>query len=349
MINYSLSYRNVKVNDLDDGGNKQYDSAGNLLKKTVQKAYAKAQSIDLLKTQDFCKAIAASGAYSTADILSIVAVLGKKIEQQVRMGIRVYCSFLGNFYPCVSSKGVENMKDFSPSAHIRKAYIGWVRPAEMKQLSGVTYNNVPTKDMSAALREANREALTSATLDQNDTTRNVAQTLDLIRTTYLLTVGVAEGMQSKGSTDGSGTYRHGTLVSIRAIPADGYAFTKWSDGCRDATRTVTVTAARTLNASFADEPNVSGTELCNEDGSALSAGNSVESIRLNFTGTPPQSGALTLVKVGADGTETTVSDADYSPCESGYGCFDFSAPYLMQAGTYRVLKNDVVILEWRLA
>lgn len=346
MINYSLSYRNVKVADLDEDGQKQYDANGDVIRKTVQKAYATAQSIDTLTNDEFCKAVAAMGAYSKADIMSIVTVLAKSIVEQVKLGQRIYLGELGNFYPSLSSKGVEDANKFTPTAHIRKAYVGWVRPAEMRELDKVTYNLVATRVAETAISKANKSALASATLTQSDATQTAAENLELIRTMHQLTVSVASGMEAKGSVTGGDTYRHGSVVTVKAIPAAGYAFTKWSDGKRNAERVVTVNSAKTLTASFADDPLVKGTKLCNEDGSDLTAGVSVESIRLDITGNPPQTGALTLVKVGADGTETTVSGADYSPCESGYGCFDFSAPYLVEAGMYRVLKNDVMVLEW---
>ena len=53
-----------------------------------------------------------------------------------------------------------------------------------------------------------------------------------------------------GSVSGAGTYDTGSSVEITATPDSGYTFTSWSDGSTDATRTVTVSSATSLTASF---------------------------------------------------------------------------------------------------
>ena len=46
------------------------------------------------------------------------------------------------------------------------------------------------------------------------------------------------------------TVAAGTEVTIKAIANTGYSFSSWSDGNTSATRTITLTENKTLNASF---------------------------------------------------------------------------------------------------
>ena len=67
-----------------------------------------------------------------------------------------------------------------------------------------------------------------------------------IPTQYALSLTAGTG----GSVSGGGTYDTGSSVDITATPDSGYTFTSWSDGSTDATRTVTVSSATSLTASF---------------------------------------------------------------------------------------------------
>lgn len=67
---------------------------------------------------------------------------------------------------------------------------------------------------------------------------------------YSLNISSAD--TSKGTVDTSvnKSYSEGSRVNIKATPASGYVFDKWSDGNTSATRTVTMNANTTLVASF---------------------------------------------------------------------------------------------------
>lgn len=67
-------------------------------------------------------------------------------------------------------------------------------------------------------------------------------------TQYKLTVTSANA--SQGSVTGGGTYNSGASATIKATPASGYQFDKWSDGSTSAQRTITVTKDQTLTATF---------------------------------------------------------------------------------------------------
>lgn len=57
---------------------------------------------------------------------------------------------------------------------------------------------------------------------------------------------------SNGKTTGSGIYKNGTAVTIKAIPNAGYHFVKWSDENTNAERNFVITADVKLEAIFSN-------------------------------------------------------------------------------------------------
>ena len=80
---------------------------------------------------------------------------------------------------------------------------------------------------------------------------------------YSLNISSAD--TSKGTVDTSvnKSYSEGSRVNIKATPASGYVFDKWSDGNTSASRTVTMNANTTLVASFKEQ--TSGGDQSGED------------------------------------------------------------------------------------
>ena len=68
--------------------------------------------------------------------------------------------------------------------------------------------------------------------------------------TYTLTVTAGTG----GTVSGGGTYNYGATATLKATASSGYHFVKWSDGNRNASRTVTVTGNATYTATFERDP-----------------------------------------------------------------------------------------------
>ena len=66
------------------------------------------------------------------------------------------------------------------------------------------------------------------------------------------TLIVLSNDESKGSVTGSGTYTHGTEVTVTATPTAGNRFDHWSDGSLFSSRTVTMTSDLTLTAAFVE-------------------------------------------------------------------------------------------------
>lgn len=87
--------------------------------------------------------------------------------------------------------------------------------------------------------------------------------------TVTLTVSPA----GAGTVTGGGQYDSGASVNIKATPASGYHFVKWSDNITSATRTVTVNSDLTLQAIFAaDAPQGGGEDEDNPGGGGGSEG-----------------------------------------------------------------------------
>ena len=72
------------------------------------------------------------------------------------------------------------------------------------------------------------------------------------------TVSVTASPEGGGSVSGGGSYNHGESCTVRATPADGYAFTNWTDDgdvvSEDANYTFAVTGNRNLVANFEELP-----------------------------------------------------------------------------------------------
>lgn len=78
---------------------------------------------------------------------------------------------------------------------------------------------------------------------------NVSLVAQFLVNTY--SVDVVSGNPAIGSASGSGTYNHGTPLTITATPMYGYRFSQWSDGNTDNPRLVLVTQNVTYTAQFA--------------------------------------------------------------------------------------------------
>ena len=76
------------------------------------------------------------------------------------------------------------------------------------------------------------------------------------------TVSLSVSPSGSGTVTGGGQYDSGSSVNIKATPASGYHFVKWSDGSTDANRTLNVLNSDiTLQAIFAaDAPQGGGDE-----------------------------------------------------------------------------------------
>jgi len=70
------------------------------------------------------------------------------------------------------------------------------------------------------------------------------------------TIRVLSSNNTQGSVAGAGTFDDGEVITIEAIPNEGYFFVSWDDGNTENPRVVTVTENVTYVASFADAESV---------------------------------------------------------------------------------------------
>lgn len=152
MIKYSLSYRNVSVKNAD----------GTTSKKAL--AYAKAQDSGALSASEFAEICAETSIYGAGVLASVMSIIAKKIIDYAKNSYRVEVGDIGVFGPAVSSKGVDDIADFTPTTHITKSYISLARSRTFNNLDGVSYGLTDTRDVIAAARKANKDLATAVNL-----------------------------------------------------------------------------------------------------------------------------------------------------------------------------------------
>ena len=79
-------------------------------------------------------------------------------------------------------------------------------------------------------------------------------------TYYTLTVN-KEGQGTISIAPKQDKYEEGTTVTLEAVPAEGWQFKQWEDGTTNTTRTLTMTADKTVTATFAEIPVYAVTDL----------------------------------------------------------------------------------------
>ncbi len=83
-----------------------------------------------------------------------------------------------------------------------------------------------------------------------DEATEVPFTISSQANTNTYTVDIAAGDGGTVNTEVNGTYNHGDIVVIKATPAAGYRFTRWSDGSTQFMRTLVVSGDIRLTAAF---------------------------------------------------------------------------------------------------
>ncbi|MBR2195929.1 MAG: hypothetical protein IJ911_09980 [Salinivirgaceae bacterium] len=102
--------------------------------------------------------------------------------------------------------------------------------------------------------------------------------------TYTVQVTATEGGTVEGQ---NGEYKEGETVEFKAIPADGYYFTKWSNGSTDNPLTITISNKDiTLTAQFAQSPLVTITAGSNGTIGGSDNGRYAQGETLTFTAIP---------------------------------------------------------------
>ena len=90
---------------------------------------------------------------------------------------------------------------------------------------------------------------------------------------YDVTIIVIPDNEEKGSTEGGGTYVYGTIDTLYAYPAEGFAFRYWNDGITDNPRIITATQDSLFIAYFGNDTAVWNDTICY--GEYLQVGDSI--------------------------------------------------------------------------
>lgn len=104
---------------------------------------------------------------------------------------------------------------------------------------------------------------------------------------YSITVESAD--PSMGTATGGGTFAEGTVITISAMPFDGFYFVGWNDGNAENPRNITVTQNATYKALFSQNAVVTYivTVMCNSDqGSVIGNGTYAEGTNITIAAIP---------------------------------------------------------------
>lgn len=215
------------------------------------------------------------------EILVAVVVENNKrvrvgVDESVQSGVFENKAFDGtNWYRITGTEGILMIRTYVCG---QGAYITALSANEEQgTVSGSgRYDIGSTATLEAIPNEGYR--FLSWTDGNTDNPRNVTVEQDATFTATFeaiptFTITAASNNDSYGTVTGGGTYYEGTVVSVRAMPNDGYAFISWNDGTTTNPRTVTVTQNIILIATFAEITTVNITAVsANEEFGTVTGG-----------------------------------------------------------------------------
>lgn len=274
MINYSIVMRGVNTNLFEINQAKSRIKAAQksgatpdpadtaLVDTEVQRAFASAQYTDVMTIDKFARHIADHGCvYSRADIAAILNMAVDCMREQLLEGRKIRLGELGDFSLSLTSNGAESAEKFS-AANITSIVVQWDCGPEFKNLlNDAEFNLVASRAAQAAVIKAIKagQDIVDLTPESNGTTNQQPNGNNQQNTGNQYTLTLSAQPANGGTVTGGGSYAQGATATLKATPASGYAFTRWSDGNTQATRTLTVTESKTLTATFtADTPSGGG-------------------------------------------------------------------------------------------
>lgn len=286
MINYSIAVRAVNTNLLEINQAKARIKAAKEagveptpadveLANTplVTKAYAVAQYADVMTIEKFAKHISEHGCvYSRADISAILYMAVDCMRENLLDGKKIRLGDLGDFSVSLVSKGADSADKFNAGAHITGVNVTWDCGQQFKNLlADAEFNLVASRAAQAAVLKAIKAGETVVDLNaksdgEGDGTDpdgggsgtqgsgNSGSQNQTPTDTSKYTLKVSSNDESMGTVTGGGQYAKDSSVSIKATPKSGYLFDQWSDGNKNAERSVTVSRDNmTLVATFYQE------------------------------------------------------------------------------------------------
>ena len=272
MINYSIVMRSVNSNliDINKAKGRINEAKANnqepaqedldLVATETQKAYAIAQYADVMNIEKFAKHISTHGCvYSRADISAILYMAVDCMRELLLEGKKIRLGDLGDFSVNIQSKGAESAKAFT-AQNITAVNVVWDCGQEFKNLlADAEFNLVASRSAQAAVLKAVKAGetvvdLTNPTGNDDDPNgggsggsnpgtgggNGTSDPLAGSGTATKYTLKVQSNDANMGTVTGGGQYAKDSSVSIKATPKSGYLFDQWSDGNKNAERSVIV-------------------------------------------------------------------------------------------------------------
>ena len=162
------------------------------------------------------------------------------------------------YVPCGAKKAYQDSAVWSAFTNIIEGpvYTATVQPSDKNYGSATIVSNTCADGLTVkatATKEHYRFVRWSDGSTQNPYT--LVLTKDTILTAeFALDEHTVTATAEHGTVTGSGTYTHGTEVTLTAIADEHYRFVRWSDGSTDNPRTISVTKDSTFTAEFAQDP-----------------------------------------------------------------------------------------------
>lgn len=246
----------ARINAARDAGQEPDQADLDLVATEVQNAYAISQYSGVMTIEAFAKHISTHGCvYSRADIAAILYLAVDCMREQLLEGKKIRLGDLGDFSCSIQSKGAKDAKSFSAS-NITAVNVVWDCGQEFKNLiADAEFNLVAPRKAQQAVINAIKDGETI--VDLNKTTSEDDNNPDpdnggggQTPSTTNYTVSLSASPSNGGTVSGGGQVEKGKTATIKATPASGYQFVKWSDNNTSATRTITVNSNLTFVATF---------------------------------------------------------------------------------------------------
>lgn len=207
------------------------------------KFYGTAQQSDFLTLEKFAAHISDHHSkYGKGDIYCVLVEMVSCLREQLLMGNKVSLGDLGCFFVTLSSTGSDYYDEFS-AQNIKHVNVRWEIGDVFKDLrSEAQFELVETRKAAAETLKKVREGYPSRP-EEDDTPEDAT-------IMYTLNISSENAAQGSVNTTVNKDYEKGSSVEIKATPASGYEFDQWSDGDKNATRTVILNQDITLVAKF---------------------------------------------------------------------------------------------------
>ena len=202
------------------------------------KHFAQVKNLETMNTRKLAQHISEHGSIYTPDV--VYGVLEKFRACLIEMLLeskKVKIDGLGTFYCTLENQpgGAQKKEDFNVGKHLKALHIRFL-PEQATEL------NISSREFLKKAEFINIDSLLKGTED--------ADAPEVTPSDGKFEVKLNANPSVGGSVSGAGRYPAGQAVEISASPAEGYQFTRWSDGDTNASRSLTLRSNTVLTAYF---------------------------------------------------------------------------------------------------